>query len=140
MADVVAEEAAKRFLPDMNLEREAKKAERIGVNVAKCLAFVQADIWASRGEAGDICELDLLLREEDACTRSAFGRLVDELAHQGRLLVRHKKRIEMQSLQRVPCRQTVQFLEPNTLCPSAMCGCRHLPFQKQEKTAHQRVQ
>ena len=34
MADVVAEEAAKRLLPDLNLERKAKKAERIGVGVA----------------------------------------------------------------------------------------------------------
>ena len=31
LADVVAEEAAKRLLPDLNLERKAKKAERIGV-------------------------------------------------------------------------------------------------------------
>ena len=29
LADVVAEEAAKRLLPDLNLERKAKKAERI---------------------------------------------------------------------------------------------------------------
>ena len=40
LADVVAEEAAKRLLPDLNLEREAKRAERIGVGVAKRLALV----------------------------------------------------------------------------------------------------
>ena len=45
LADVVAEEAATRLLTDLNL----KKAER--------LALVQADIWAKRGAAGDICEL-----------------------------------------------------------------------------------
>ena len=44
----------------------------------------------------------------------------------------------MQRLQRVLCRQTVQFLEPNTLRPSAICG-PGLLFQKQEKTEHQRV-
>ena len=44
LADVVADEAAKRLLPDLNLERKAKKAERIGIGVAKRLALVQADI------------------------------------------------------------------------------------------------
>ena len=43
LADVVAEEAAKRLLPDLNLERKAKWAERVGVGVAKRLALVQAD-------------------------------------------------------------------------------------------------
>ena len=46
LADVVAEEAAKRLLPELNLERIAKWAERVGVGVAKRLALVQADIWA----------------------------------------------------------------------------------------------
>ena len=57
---------------------------------------------------------------------------------QGHLLVRHNKGFEMQSLQRVPCRQTIQFLEPNSLCPAAKRRRCHLPIQKQEKTA-QRV-
>ena len=91
LADVVAEEAAKRLLPDLNLERKAKWAERVGVGVAKRLALVQADIWAKRSEAGDIYELDPLLVEETTCTRTAFSTLVDELAHQGHLLVRHNK-------------------------------------------------
>ena len=43
LADVVAKEAAKRLLPDTDLERKAKKAERIG-GVAKRLALVQSDI------------------------------------------------------------------------------------------------
>ena len=51
LADVVAEEAAKRLLPDLNLERKAKWAERVGVGVAKRLAVVEADIWAKRSEA-----------------------------------------------------------------------------------------
>ena len=91
VADVVAEEAAKRLLPDLNLERKAKKAERIGIGVAKRLALVQADIWAKRGAAGDIYELEPLLAVEETCTRSAIGKLVDELAQQGHLLVRHNK-------------------------------------------------
>ena len=91
LADVVAEEAAKRLLPDLNLERKAKWAERVGVGVAKRLALVQADIWAKRSEAGDIYELDPLLVEAATCTRTAFSTLVDELAHQGHLLVRHNK-------------------------------------------------
>ena len=91
LADVVAEEAAKRLLPDSNLEREAKKAERIGTGVAKRLALVQADIWAKRGAAGDVCELEPLLAVEETCTRSAIGKLVDELAPQGHLRARHNK-------------------------------------------------
>ena len=59
--------------------------------MAKRLALVQADTWAKRSEAGDICELDPLLVEETTCTRTAFSTLVDELAHQGHLLVRHNK-------------------------------------------------
>ena len=51
LADVVAEEAAKRLLLDLNLERKAKKAELVGIGVAKRLALVQADIWAKRGAA-----------------------------------------------------------------------------------------
>ena len=79
LADVVAEEAAKRLLNDLNLERNAKKAERIGIGVAKRLALVQADIWAKRG-AGDIYELEPLVVAEETCTRSAIGKMVDELA------------------------------------------------------------
>ena len=59
--------------------------------MAQRVALVQAVIGAKRSETGDIYELDPLLEEEEACTRSAVGRLVDELAHQGHLLVRHKK-------------------------------------------------
>ena len=36
LADVVAEVAAKRLLADLNLERKAKKAERIGIGVRWC--------------------------------------------------------------------------------------------------------
>ena len=76
LADVVAEEAEKRLLPDLNLERKARKAERIGSGVAKRLALVQACIWAKRGAAGDIYELEPLLPVQETCTRSAIGKLV----------------------------------------------------------------
>ena len=78
-------------------------------------------------------KLDPLLQEEEANTRSAIGRLVDGPAP--RSLARSSQRgFAMQSLQRVPCRQTVQFLEQN-----AMSSRRHLPFQTQEKTAQQHL-
>ena len=38
LADVVAEEA-KRLLPDLNLERKAKWAERVGVGCGKMIGF-----------------------------------------------------------------------------------------------------
>ena len=59
--------------------------------MAKRLALVQADIWAKRGAAGDIYELEPLLALKETCTRSATGKLVDELAQQGPLFVRHNK-------------------------------------------------
>ena len=132
MADVVAEEAAKRLLPDLNLERKAKKAGRIGIGVAKRLALVQADIWTKRGAAGDVYELETLAVAEETCTRSDIGKLVDELAQQDHLLIRHNRGLKCESLQHVLRWQTIQFMEPNSLCPAAMC---HLPIQKQEKTA-----
>ena len=74
----MAEEAAKRLLPDTNLERKAKPS-----GAHRGLAPMQADFWAKRGEAGDIYDLDPLLEEEEVNTRSAIERLVEELAHQG---------------------------------------------------------
>ena len=59
--------------------------------MAKRLALVQADIWAKRGAAGDIYELEPLVVAEETRTRSAIGKLVDELAQQDHLLVRHNK-------------------------------------------------
>ena len=47
LADVLAEEAAKRLLPDMNSEQRAERIERTGVSVAKRLALVQFDTLRS---------------------------------------------------------------------------------------------
>ena len=48
---------------------------------------------------------------------SAIGRLVDELAHQGHLLARHKEGLKCNACNvRVQCRQTVPLLEENTVC------------------------
>ena len=74
LADVVAEEAATRLLPDMNLEQKSKYAERTGVSVEKRLDLVHADIWTNRDEAGDICELDALLEPKEVSTLSFFSR------------------------------------------------------------------
>ena len=97
LAQAVAEEAAKRLLPDMNMEQKAKKEERIGVSVANRLAPVQAEIWAKHGEVGDIYELDPLLEEEEVNTLSSIEKLVEELAHQGHLLVRHQEGLKCQA-------------------------------------------
>ena len=65
LADVAAEKAAMRVLPDMKA-----RTERTGVGVAKRLALVQADIWAMLDEAGDIYELDELLEPAEVSTLS----------------------------------------------------------------------
>ena len=98
-----------------------KKAERVGIEVATRLALVQADIWAKRGAASDIYELEPLFAVEETCTRTAIGKLVDELAQQG--------------LQRVPRQQTIQFLKTNSLCLAATCSRSRIPIQRQEKRA-----
>ena len=67
-------------MSDLNLERKAKKNERIGIGVAKRLAL-------KRGPAIDIYELEPMLAVEETCT----GKLAHELAQQGHLLVRHNK-------------------------------------------------
>ena len=133
LADVVVEKAAKRLLPDLNLERKAKKAERIGIGVAKRLALVQTDIWAKRGAAGDIYELEPLVVAEETRTRSAIGEAGGRTGSARPLARSSQQGFEMQSLQRLPRRQTIHFLEPNSLCPAAMCpaamcGRSHLPI------------
>ena len=139
LADVVAEEAAKRMLPDLNLERKAKKAERVGIGVAKRLALVQADIWAKRGAAGDIYELEPLVVAEETSTRSAIEKVVDELAQQGHRLIRRSRGLKCRACNMYPRQQTIHFLEPNSLCPAAMCSRSHIPTQKQEKTAQRKL-
>ena len=94
----MAEEAAKRLLLDLNLERKAKRAGRVGVGVAERSALVQAGMWAKRSEARDIHELEPLAcsggNMHADCPRYARGRFGSprpptRLAHQ---------RFEMQSL------------------------------------------
>ena len=54
LADVVADEASKRLVADLNREERAKRCEQTGTNVAKRLALVQADVRAKHEEAGDV--------------------------------------------------------------------------------------
>ena len=86
LAVVVAEEAAKRLLLDMNLEHRPKRVERTGFFVAKSLALAQADTWAKREVAGDIYELDELLESAEVSTLSSLEKLVREIANTGHLL------------------------------------------------------
>ena len=113
--------------------------ERIGVSVGKRWTLVQADIWAKRGEAGDICELDPLLKEEEARTRSAIGRLVDGLAQQGHLLVRHRKGFNCNACN--VYRADRQFnIWSRTVCVPRPCAAEVISrVRKLEKTAHQRL-
>ena len=81
LAVVVAEEAAKRLLLDMNLEHRPKRADRRGFFVAKCLALVQADTWAKREVEGDIYKLDELREPAQVSTLSSLEKLVGETAN-----------------------------------------------------------
>ena len=71
MADTVAEEAAKRIKPDLNHIKSANRCDCLGYCVAKRLALIQADIWASKDLAGEIYELDkvpeALVRDQGKC-------------------------------------------------------------------------
>ena len=109
------------------------------------MALVQADIWATRSEAakrseaGDIYELDPLLVEETTCTRTAFSTLVDELAHQGHLLVRHNKGLRCKVCNVYRADRQFRFWSRHPCLPRPSAAVCHLPVQKQEKTAHQHV-
>ena len=116
LADVVAEEAAKRLLPDMNSEKKAMRTERIDVSVAKRLALVQADIWAKHEEAGDIYELDELLAPTEASALSSLEKLVGEIANTGHLLVRHWSGLRCQLCNIYRARRQFKILEQDTMC------------------------
>ena len=135
LADVVAEESAKRLSPDMNLEQKAKWAEHTEVSVAKRLDLVQADIWTKRDEAGDIYELDGLLEPTEVSTLSFSENKVGEIANTEHLLVRLGNGLRCQGCNILLCSQEIPMLEQNTLCPSAEFQGRHLEFPCQEKTA-----
>ena len=120
LADVVAEEAAKRLLLDLNLEREAKKTERVGIGVAKRLALVQADIWAKR-DAGDIYELEPLVVAEEMSTRSTIEKVVDELAQQSHLLIRHNRGLKCKACNLYRANRQFSFRE-RTPCVPRLCA------------------
>ena len=135
LADVVAEEAAKRLLPDLNVDRKAKKAERIGIGVAKRLALVQADIWAKRGAAGDIYELEPLLTVEETRTRSATGKLVDALAQQGHLVVRHNTGLKCKGCNVYRADRQFSFWN-RTPCVPRPCAAEVISQSRNKKRQH----
>ena len=73
LADVVAEEAAKRLLPDMTFHQKAERAERTGVS-----------------RLG-------LLETAVVSTMSSFEKLVGEIANTSHLLVRHRSDLRCQA-------------------------------------------
>ena len=135
LADVVAEEAAKRLLPALNLERKAKKAERVGIEVAKRLALVQADIWAKRGAAGDMYELEPLVVAEETCTRSAIETVVDELAQQGHLLIRHNRGLKCKACNAYGANRQFNFWN-RTPCVPRPCAAEVISQFRNKKRQH----
>ena len=104
---------------------QSQKRRSASESVAKRLALVQADIWVKRDEKqATIYELDPLLKEEDARTWSAIGRLVDELHIKVICSFVTEKTLKCKACNVYRADRTVQFLEQNTLRPSAMCGRR----------------
>ena len=57
------------------------------------LATRKHELWEC-GAAGDIYELEPLVVAEETSTRSATEKVVDELAQQGHLLIRHHRRLK----------------------------------------------
>ena len=135
LADVVAEEAAKRLLPELNLERKAKKAERIGIGVAKRLALVQADKWAKRGAAGDIYELETLVVAEETRTRSAIEKMVNELAQQGHLLIRHNRGLKCRACNMYHADRQFSFWYRNP-CVPLPCAAEVISQVRNKKRPH----
>ena len=98
--------------------------------MAKRLALVQADIWANRSEAGDIYELDPLLAQEATCTRTVFGTLVDDLAHQGHLLVRYNKGLKCKGCNVYREDRQFKFWNRQPLRSKAKCSRCHSETRK----------
>ena len=83
LADVVAEEAAKRLLLVLNLERKAKMAERIGIGVAKRGGNMQKVChWEAGGRTGSARPfarssqqgLEMFLEPNSLCPAAMRGR------------------------------------------------------------------
>ena len=119
LANVVAEEAAKCLLLDVNLEHRPRRAERTIFFVTKRLALVQADIWAKREVAGDIYELDEWLEPAEVSTLSSLEKLVGEIADTEHLFVRHRSGLRCQAYNLYSAR--VYF---SMFCYTAHCGSR----------------
>ena len=66
-------------------------------------------------------------------------REVDELAHQGHLLARHRKGLELQSLQLVPCRQDRSISGAEHFVSLGHVRPTSSPVSEKEKTARQRI-
>ena len=121
LANSLADVVSKRLLPDLNLERKANKAERIGIGVAKRLALVQADIWANR--------------DAETCTRSAIGKLVDELAQQGHLLVRHNRGLKCRACNVYRADRQFSFWN-RTPCVPRPCAAEVISQFRNKKKQH----
>ena len=94
---------------------------------------MQADIWAKRSEAGDIYELDPLLVEETTRTRTVFSTLVDELAHQGHLLVRHDKGLRFKVCNMYRAYKPLRFWSSHPCVPRPNAAAVISQFQNRKR-------
>ena len=90
LSDVVADEASKRLLPDLNHEQRAERCDQIGTSVAKRLALVQADMRVKREEAGEFHEVAPVQELEVVTMQFSIERLMKELGKSGHTLERHR--------------------------------------------------
>ena len=65
-ADEVAEQIAKLIQPDCNIQKQARRNDILGFNVAKRIAIIQAEIWDGNDPADRIFELEFLPKEQPA--------------------------------------------------------------------------
>ena len=91
LADKVAGAAVIRAQQDASNVSKAKKSYTTAFCVAKRLAIIQADIWKTRQEAGDIYDLDFWVTAHEVDQAQTTAEMCEQLALAGHRLVKTSK-------------------------------------------------
>ena len=135
LADVVAEEAAKRLLRDMNSEQNAW--ESVGRR-----GWLWCTLTSGPNAKGrvDIYEFDELLEPPEVLTLSSLERLEGEIANTGHLLVRHESGLRCQSCNLYRARRQLKFWSKTPCVPRPSSGDVIASFSAQKRKYNMAIQ
>ena len=127
LADVVAEEAAKRLLPDLNLETQSQVGGTCCGWGANDWRWCMRTFGPREGKLEISTNLTLCLVEEATCTRTVFSTLVDGSPRPFTCTS------AMQSLQCVQSLHAIQILEPPPLRATANAAAVISQFKNKKR-------